>query len=265
MLVNRNSGKVLDVTGRSTADGAAIVQYRDTGGTNQQWQLVDSGGGYYKVRSRGSGKVLDVSARSTADGAPIVQYPDNGGANQLFRLADSDGGFVRLVNKNSGKAVEVAGASTADAAKVVQFRDTGAGNQQWQLVRVGSTPVPSGPVTVWLAGDSTMASSSGGCHRRLGTRVRPVLHQQTSPWSNSAVGGRSIQTWLYDPDVTSAKNSAGECVFTPAAYSARWQAMLDASTGMKPGDYLLIQFGINDGRPPAPGMSVPPATSSCWP
>jgi lysophospholipase L1-like esterase len=30
---------------------------------------------------------------------------------------------------------------------------------------------------------------------------------------------------------------------------ARWQAMLDAMTGMKPGDYLFIQFGINDSDP----------------
>ena len=64
---------------------------------------------------------------------------------------------------------------------------------------------------------------------------------------NSAVGGRSIQTWLYDPNVTTTKGSTGECVINPATYSTRWQAMLNASTGMKAGDYLFIQFGINDG------------------
>lgn len=31
------SGKVLDVSGGSTADGAALIQYRDTGGSNQRW------------------------------------------------------------------------------------------------------------------------------------------------------------------------------------------------------------------------------------
>ncbi|MGQ4434401.1 RICIN domain-containing protein [Streptomyces sp. SAS_260] len=37
MVVNRNSGKVLDVSSGSTADGAALIQYSDRGSTNQQW------------------------------------------------------------------------------------------------------------------------------------------------------------------------------------------------------------------------------------
>jgi len=36
-VVNRHSGKVLDVSGGSTADGAVLIQYRDTGGSNQRW------------------------------------------------------------------------------------------------------------------------------------------------------------------------------------------------------------------------------------
>ena len=75
---------MLDVTGRSTADGAAVVQYRDTGGTNQQWLLVDAGNGYVRLVNRNSGKVLDVTGRSTAEGAPVVQWSDNGGTNQQW-------------------------------------------------------------------------------------------------------------------------------------------------------------------------------------
>src|SRR4051794_13165802 len=60
ILVNRNSGKAMDVQGASTSDGTGIQQYANGGGNNQQWQFVDSGGGYYRLRSRNSGKVLDV-------------------------------------------------------------------------------------------------------------------------------------------------------------------------------------------------------------
>lgn len=52
VLVNRNSGKVLDVYGRATNDGARISQYTRNDGAWQQWQFVDSGGGYYRLRSR---------------------------------------------------------------------------------------------------------------------------------------------------------------------------------------------------------------------
>ena len=43
VLVNRNSGKALEVQGASTADGANIVQYSSWNGANQQWQLVRVG------------------------------------------------------------------------------------------------------------------------------------------------------------------------------------------------------------------------------
>jgi beta-xylosidase len=152
VLVNRNSGKALDVYNLATNDGARITQWTRNDGANQQWQFVDSGGGYYRLKSRHSGKVLDVYNFSTANGGSIVQWADGNGANQQFRLADSDSGYVRLVNRNSGKAVEVQGASTADGANVVQYDDWGGANQQWQLVRVDNGQQPGGQFTnpvVW--------------------------------------------------------------------------------------------------------------------
>jgi hypothetical protein len=151
VLVNRNSGKALDVYNLATTDGARITQWTRNDQAQQQWQFVDSGGGYYRIKSRHSGKVLDVSGFSTADGGAIVQWGDGNGTNQQFRLADSDGGYVRLINRNSNKAVEVQGAATTDGANVVQYADWNGSNQQWQLVRVGSgnpttptTPPPTG-------------------------------------------------------------------------------------------------------------------------
>ncbi|MEO3926924.1 non-reducing end alpha-L-arabinofuranosidase family hydrolase [Micromonosporaceae bacterium B7E4] len=149
VLVNRNSGKALDVYNLATNDGARIVQWTRNNGNQQQWQFVDSGGGYYRLRSRLSGKVLDVYNFSTANSASIVQWADSNGTNQQFRLADSDGGYVRLINRNSNKVVETQGASTADGGNIVQYDDWNGNNQQWQLVRVDggtnpTTPPPTG-------------------------------------------------------------------------------------------------------------------------
>lgn len=107
------------------------------------------------------------------------------------------------------------------------------------------------PIKVWLAGDSTMANASN-CPTGWGGRFDPLFTDDVTV-VNSAIGGRSIQTWLHDPNVTSTMNSAGECVVNnPQTYSTRWQNMLNASTGMKAGDYLIIQFGINDGSTTCP-------------
>ena len=106
------------------------------------------------------------------------------------------------------------------------------------------------PVTVWMAGDSTMQNGTN-CPVGWCAQLRSYFTGSVTV-NNSAVGGRSIQTWLYDPNVTSTKNAAGECVINPATYSTRWQAMLNSSTGMKAGDYLFVQFGINDGSSTCP-------------
>src|ERR1041384_7539691 len=74
VLVNRTSGKALDVYNFSTADGANVVQWTRTNAPNQQFQFVDSGSGYYRIKARHSGKVIDVSSWSTADGAAIHQW-----------------------------------------------------------------------------------------------------------------------------------------------------------------------------------------------
>ncbi|MEU9225597.1 non-reducing end alpha-L-arabinofuranosidase family hydrolase [Streptomyces massasporeus] len=138
VLVNRNSGKALDVYDMATGDGARITQWTRNDQKQQQWRFVDSGGGYYRIESRHSGKVLDVHNWSTANGGSIVQWTDLNAINQQWRLADSSDGYVRLVSRHSNKALEVQGASTADNANVVQYDDWGGGNQQWQLVKVGA-------------------------------------------------------------------------------------------------------------------------------
>ncbi|MDB1086089.1 non-reducing end alpha-L-arabinofuranosidase family hydrolase [Streptomyces sp. ACA25] len=143
VLVNRNSGKALDVYNRATNDGARITQWTRNDQSQQQWQFVDSGNGYYRIKSRHSGKVLDVHNWSTANGGSIVQWADLNGTNQQWRLADSSDGYVRFISRHSNKALEVHGGSTADNANIVQYDDWGGANQQWRLVKVGdSDPGP---------------------------------------------------------------------------------------------------------------------------
>ncbi|GIF05182.1 non-reducing end alpha-L-arabinofuranosidase family hydrolase [Actinoplanes siamensis] len=146
VLVNRTSGKALDVYNLATNDGARITQWARNDQAQQQWQFVDSGGGYYRLKSKYSGKVLDVYNWSTADGGSIVQWTDNNAANQQFSVQDIDG-YIQLINRNSGKALEVQGASTADGANIVQYADWNGANQQWQLVRAGTSTPSTGTTT----------------------------------------------------------------------------------------------------------------------
>ncbi len=135
-LVNRRSGKVLDINGASTADGAKAIQWAWTGGTNQQWRLEPGPDQSYKLVSRHSGKVLNVPGGTTAQGTQLDQWSDTNSAYQSWRLVSTGDGYHRLVNVGNGLVADVSGGSLSDGAQVIQWAATGGTNQQWQLVAV---------------------------------------------------------------------------------------------------------------------------------
>ncbi|GIF38859.1 MGH1-like glycoside hydrolase domain-containing protein [Actinoplanes xinjiangensis] len=132
-IFNRHSGKLLAVENASTADGAPVQQYSDTGTLDHRWELVDNGDGWFRIRNLNSGKVLGVAGMSTADSAPIVQYDDNGTADHLWLPLDAGDGNHKLVNRHSGRLLAVEAMSTADSAAVQQYHDNNTDDQQWQL------------------------------------------------------------------------------------------------------------------------------------
>ncbi|GAB3817015.1 RICIN domain-containing protein [Kribbella italica] len=85
---NRNDAtKVVDITGVSAADNAGLQLWTYSNGTNQQWQAVAEGAGYFHFVSRHSSKCLTVPGGSTADSVQLVQLTCNGSAAQSFKLA----------------------------------------------------------------------------------------------------------------------------------------------------------------------------------
>ena len=136
-LVNRNSGKYLEIYQASTADGGTVDQWGNTGHLCQNWYFVSAGSGYFKIVNTHSGKNLEIYQASTADGALADQWTDNGNYCQQWSLSPTDSGFGRIINRNSGKYLEVYQASTADGAAVDQWGNTNNNCQQWRLVKEG--------------------------------------------------------------------------------------------------------------------------------
>jgi lysophospholipase L1-like esterase len=120
----------------------------------------------------------------------------------------------------------------------------------------GSGPAPgecgsNGPITLWIAGDSTVANGGSSCPNGWGLDFQNYFNSNVTV-QNLAVAGRSVRTWLYD--VQSSFGSDGECILNRDSsgnpiLQDRWRTTL---SGMKSGDYLFIQFGINDGASTCP-------------
>jgi Ricin-type beta-trefoil lectin domain-like len=84
-LVNRKSGKVLDVEGESMDEGGAIIQWdeKTEGNDNQRWSW-DGKDKARRLKSKSSTLVLDVGE----DGAVVQRKADDKAKGQLWRVVE---------------------------------------------------------------------------------------------------------------------------------------------------------------------------------
>jgi len=190
VIVNRNSGKVIDVAGTTTDDGASIQQWSRNDGYWQQFRFESAGSGWWRIIARHSGKAIDLWEWNVNDGAEYRQWPVSTGNNQQFSAVSTSDGYVRFINRHSNKALEVWEWSTADGGRISQFTDANGANQQWQLVKVatggGTTnPPPAGGLAGWAtqgggttgggsSAATTVTSSSALSSAASGTTARVV-------------------------------------------------------------------------------------------
>ena len=127
----RHSGRVLDVAGASSDNGAPIIQWGYHGGGNQLFQLEPLDDGSYRLVAQHSGRVVDVEGGFTENGTRIIQWDWHGGANQRFQIHALGRGYYRVTAQHSGRVLDVAGISSDNGAQIVQWDWWGGGNQQW--------------------------------------------------------------------------------------------------------------------------------------
>jgi uncharacterized Zn-binding protein involved in type VI secretion len=129
----RHSGRLIDVSSASTADGANVQQYGTTTQPHRNFLFSYLGSGYYSMTARHSGKMLAVSGASTADGANVIQSSASTANHFQWAPVGLDGTYFRITNRNSGKSMDVKDASTADGAQIQQWNYGGQTNAQWSF------------------------------------------------------------------------------------------------------------------------------------
>jgi hypothetical protein len=157
VVVNRNSGKVMEVEAGYTNPGANVRQNNNIGATYQQWNVtpVDSriGGdfSYFTFTAVHSGKAADVYNWSLDNGGNIDAWDDTKSALQQWYLEYVEDGWFYIRSRFSAKCLEVANASTAAGANIQQWDKDGGTNQQWRFLPVGATVefvAPSAPTNL---------------------------------------------------------------------------------------------------------------------
>ncbi len=149
-LIDRGSGRCLDIAGASTASGAAAVQWEFTHAPSQQWRFVPlrAGSEYYRIEARHSGQCL--TADRAGEKMALVQRPFQGSVQQQWRFVPAGpAGSFQLENKAEGLCAALASADKFNGTPVQTQRATGRASQQWRLFRlrlnVVEGPSPFGP------------------------------------------------------------------------------------------------------------------------
>jgi hypothetical protein len=158
-IINKLSGKVLEVEDSSTNWGARIQQVTRNGASNQRWlvkpmkliwhrtfpKAVGRQAHRYwsaflrfphaacSVIADHSGLCLDILNSPTDSGVAVQQAAGNGGKSHLWAFMPDNEGFNFIVNLQSGQVLDVADNSLKNYAAVRLYPFNGGDSQRWQL------------------------------------------------------------------------------------------------------------------------------------
>ena len=224
MAVLRRRVRVMDLVLAGTA-GALGLTALGCGPSPDDPAAVDAG------HPTGAGGAVDGAALDSGVGGSTTSTGSGG---------VSGSGGATTTGGASGTAGAGAGGSGTGGSLTAAGGRTGTGGMN------GAGGTGTANITVWLAGDSTMATGGPACPIGWGGKFQSHFNARATVM-NSAVSGTSVNDWLYD--VSTTLGADGECVLNSTTFQPRWTAMLN---GMKSGDYLFVQFGINDTDPTCP-------------
>jgi len=156
-IVNKLSGKALEVEDSSTDQGARIQQVtRNNGAANQRWfikfikhaaipgvifhqvhrywpKIFAFPRATYSVIADHSGLCLDIVNGSTDSDEAVQKFPLKKGSSHLWAFVPDKKGFNFIVNLCSRRVLDVADSSLKNYATVQHHPFNGGDSQRWKL------------------------------------------------------------------------------------------------------------------------------------
>jgi serine/threonine protein kinase/regulation of enolase protein 1 (concanavalin A-like superfamily) len=132
-VVNKKSGKCLDVSGFNMGEGGVLHQQQNFGQANQIYELSPTSPGLFRLRAFHSFTSVDVPFGRSDEGLEVKTWPDNDSNTQKFAIEPQGDGWFKLRAQSSSKVLSIQNQSTDSAAKIVQTTDKGAPDQFWRF------------------------------------------------------------------------------------------------------------------------------------
>jgi hypothetical protein len=123
-IVGGQSGRCIEVTGASTANGAGTRLWDCNGAGNQKWTYTSG-----KQLVVYGNKCLDAYGQGTANGTAAIIWDCHSGSNQQWNL-NANG---TITGVQSGLCLDVSGNGTANGTLIHLWACHGGTNQQWSV------------------------------------------------------------------------------------------------------------------------------------
>ncbi len=220
ILVNRNSGKILEPANSSSSNGANIQQNSFNGSSAQQWNVkpisARNGGdfSYFNIKGVVSNKFLDMTNSSLKNGGNAIQWEEGswwaGGQalNQLWYFEYNEDGWFYIRNKFSNKCLEVANASTGNGANIQQWDWDGGKNQQWRFVPVDATPelnAPESPSGLLASANAQSIKLSWNANPESDLAGYTIVRSESSEGPYNTIARKVVTTSFIDYKITTNK------------------------------------------------------------
>ena len=133
-IINKNSGKLLDVFEKRTTNNTQLIQFAATNGNNQKWQFATLPNGFLKIKAQHSQKFM--ACNDNANGTNVVQFDYTAGGQKDWKIECLGNGEYRILHKYSNRYLSVESNSKADRAKIEIRNWSNINAQKWLIVEI---------------------------------------------------------------------------------------------------------------------------------
>ncbi|HUM84834.1 MAG TPA: RICIN domain-containing protein [Lachnospiraceae bacterium] len=256
-LYNLGSGKVLDVSGGSSAAGANIWQYVYNGSGAQRWVIDNAGDGSVVIRDA-LGTILDVSGGKASGGQNIWAYTANRSDAQRFYPQEIvthaedeavDGGVYTISPACApGKCLDVSGAEVTNGTNIRQYAANSTDAQKFLLTKNGdfwTVTCYKGGKAIDVAGGSAKNGTNVWEYRRNGSAAQDWTLTRNADGSYSfdsrlgkaldisgASGDDYANAQIYDSNGSSAQKFFLTKQDVPQVYDGTYRIVYKKNSGL---------------------------------
>ena len=253
-IKTKGCGKILDIAGGSTSNGAKLIQWSGNDQLNQRFSFEHLGNSTYKIIAVHSGKVLEAQNGGTGNGTKVVQGTWNGSNKQKWKLFSAGYGYYYIKNKKSGKYMDHYG-NCGNGEKVELWSYYGDSYQKFKLIEKSDcgNDECDGEIT-----SVKINSLSGGSDITLTDNATYSVNELPSNWNLEAMASGSVEsirfeisgdfngqhTENYEPYRFPSDNAGAN--FGPGTYTIKVKAFRENHASGELCDEKMITFTIED-------------------